>query len=47
VLHERFGNYDGVWIAGIILGLIAALLHFYIDEKSYEKKISTTVPAAY
>jgi predicted MFS family arabinose efflux permease len=47
VLYERFGNYDGVWIAGIILGLIAALLHFYIDEKSYEKKISTTVPAAY
>jgi predicted MFS family arabinose efflux permease len=47
VLHERFGNYDGVWIAGIILGLIAAFLHFYIDEKSYENKISTTVPQAY
>lgn len=47
VLHERFGDYDGVWMAGIILGLIAAFLHFCIDEKSYEDKISTTVPQAY
>ena len=42
-LYQRFGNYDGVRIAGILLGFMAALLHFYIDEQSYEYKISTTI----
>ncbi|MEK6195157.1 MAG: MFS transporter, partial [Deltaproteobacteria bacterium] len=28
VLYESFGNYDGIWIAGAALGLIAAGLHW-------------------
>ena len=38
-LYENFGSYDGVWIAGILLGLVAAVLHFYISEKSYSQKL--------
>ena len=38
-LYENFGNYDKVWIAGIVLGLIAAILHFYIREDSYHDKL--------
>ncbi len=31
-LYENFNSYDGIWVAGIILGLIAAWLHWPIEE---------------
>jgi len=34
-VYETTGNYDGVWIAGIVLGLIAAVLHWPIKEQDY------------
>ena len=38
-LYESSGSYNGIWIAGIILALLAAVLHFYISEKSYKKQL--------
>ena len=38
-LYENFGTYEGVWIAGIILGLIAAVLHFYISEENHTDEL--------
>ena len=35
LLYEIFGNYDAIWIAGAVLGLIAALLHWPIKEQSH------------
>jgi predicted MFS family arabinose efflux permease len=32
-LHDRTGSYDSVWWAGVVLGLLAALIHLPIDEK--------------
>ena len=40
-LYENFGSYDRVWVAGIVLGLIAAILHFYIREDSYHDKLQS------
>lgn len=33
VLHDNTGSYDGMWWAGMVLGLLAALVHLPIDEK--------------
>jgi len=33
VLYERTGSYDGMWWAGVALGVLAALLHLPIDER--------------
>ncbi len=35
-LFERYQTYDGVWIIGIILGLLAAWVHIPIQERSEE-----------
>ncbi len=32
-LYDAYGSYDGMWWAGVALGLVAALLHLPIDEK--------------
>ena len=32
-LYDAYGSYDGMWWAGVALGLLAALLHLPIDEK--------------
>ena len=32
-LHDATGSYDGVWWAGVVLGLLAALIHLPIDER--------------
>ncbi len=34
-LHKNFGSYDFIWIAGIVLGIVAALLHWPIEERSH------------
>lgn len=36
-LFERYQTYDGVWIVGIILGLLAAWVHIPISEHSVEQ----------
>lgn len=35
ILYDIFGNYDGIWVAGAILGLIAAVLHLPIKEENH------------
>ena len=32
-LYDRHGSYDALWWAGVVLGLVAALLHWPIKEK--------------
>ena len=32
-LYDQSGSYDRMWIAGVVLGLLAAVLHVLIDEK--------------
>ncbi len=32
-IYDQTGSYDGMWWAGIILGLLAALIHLPINEK--------------
>jgi predicted MFS family arabinose efflux permease len=32
-IHDQTGSYDAVWIAAIVLGLVAALLHWPIDDR--------------
>lgn len=32
-LYDAYGNYDGMWWAGIFFGIVAALLHWPINEK--------------
>jgi predicted MFS family arabinose efflux permease len=32
-LYDMTGTYDLVWYAGVVLGLVAALVHLPIDEK--------------
>ncbi len=38
-LYETYHTYNGIWICGIILGLVAALLHWPIDEKDHVTKL--------
>lgn len=38
-LYETYDTYNGIWICGIILGLVAALLHWPIDEKNHVTKL--------
>ena len=42
-LYEIYGNYDGIWILGIVLGVIAALLHWPIDEVSQKEKLQAII----
>ncbi len=32
-IYDQTGSYDGMWYAGIVLGILAALVHLPIDEK--------------
>jgi len=32
-LYDAYGSYDGMWWAGIFFGIVAAVLHWPIDEK--------------
>jgi len=38
-LYDLYGNYDGIWITGIVLGLLAAWIHWPIKETSSEKEL--------
>ncbi len=35
-LYERYGNYDAIWILGIALGLLAAIVHWPIEEQDHQ-----------
>ena len=37
--YQNYGNYDGIWVAGIILGIAAALLHWPINESDYSARL--------
>lgn len=39
-LYERYGHYDGIWLAGIALGLVAAGLHWPIQEQSHRAALA-------
>jgi MFS family permease len=36
-LYDRVGSYDPVWIAGVVLGVLAALIHLPINERPLER----------
>ncbi len=36
-LHDLYGTYDAVWWAGVVLGLVAMVLHIPINEKPIER----------
>lgn len=38
-MYEHYGNYDGIWILGIVLGIVAGLLHWPIEEKNHEPRL--------
>mgnify|MGYP000203102829 CR=1 FL=1 len=38
-LYENYGNYDGIWLLGIALGLIAAALHWPISEQDHQRRL--------
>lgn len=40
VIHDRTGSYDGMWWAGIALGLFATLVHLPIDERPLERLVA-------
>ena len=40
-LYQTYGNYNGMWIAGIALGVIAASLHWPIEERSHLERLQT------
>ncbi len=37
VLYDATGNYDVMWWAGVVLGLLAAVIHMPINEKPLER----------
>lgn len=44
-LYERYGNYDGIWLAGILLAILAAVLHWPIREQKHEAQLRAPIPA--
>lgn len=44
-LYETYGNYNGIWVLGIVLGVLAALMHWPIDEKSHQPALFAKQPA--
>ena len=36
-IYDQTGSYDGMWWAGIIVGLLAGLIHLPIDEKPLQR----------
>jgi predicted MFS family arabinose efflux permease len=42
-LYDQFGSYDAMWILGVVLGLLAALLHLPIVEKPVARLESAAI----
>lgn len=36
-LYDNYGSYDAMWYAGIVLGILAALVHWFIDERPLDR----------
>jgi len=47
-MYAKFGSYLGIWIGGIVLGLVAAWLHWPIREQDTSHVLATanTAPAS-
>ena len=39
-LHDASGSYDAMWWAGVVLGLLAALVHLPIDERPLARTLA-------
>lgn len=44
-LYDLTGSYDGMWWAGVVLGLLAALLHLPINERPVARLAIASPPA--
>lgn len=40
-LYDNYGSYDAMWYAGIVLGILAALVHWFIDERPLDRMQDT------
>ncbi len=40
-LYQNFGHYNGIWITGAILGVIAAWLHWPIRERTHKAQLQS------
>ena len=45
VFYERYGSYDGMWWAGIVVGVLAALIHLPISEKPLPRVVAASAVA--
>ena len=45
VFYERYGSYDGMWWAGIVVGVLAALIHLPISEKPLPRGVAASAIA--
>ncbi len=41
-LYDAYGSYDGMWWAGVFFGVVAAIIHWPIDEKPLSRLTATT-----
>jgi len=44
-LYDSTGSYDGMWWAGVVVGLLAALIHLPINEKPLPRLMANTSKA--
>ena len=45
VFYERYGSYDAMWWAGIVVGVLAALIHLPISEKPLPRVVTASAIA--
>ena len=45
VFYERYGSYDGMWWAGVVVGVLAALIHLPISEKPLPRGVAASAIA--
>lgn len=46
VLYDSTGSYDGMWWAGVVLGLVAAIVHMPINERPLDRELSASSSSA-
>jgi predicted MFS family arabinose efflux permease len=44
-LYDRTGTYDVVWWTGVVLSVVAALIHMPINERPLKRVLSGTARA--
>lgn len=42
-IYDQTGSYDGMWWAGVVVGVLAAIIHLPINEKPLSRLTETTV----